>query len=100
MLAEGLLHRVQLAVTFAPSADSASMVQAFTAFPSTWTTQAPHCDVSQPTCVPVSLRFSRMNWTSSVRGSTSAVTDLPFTVMDTVAIFGFPPDLAATDVET
>ena len=32
------------------------MVQDFTALPSTCTTQAPHCEVSQPTCVPVRPR--------------------------------------------
>ena len=62
VLAEGLLHRVQLVaacarpsmvVTLAPSAWTASMVQDFTDLPSTWTTQAPHWLVSQPTCVPV-----------------------------------------------
>ncbi len=70
--------------------DSASIVQDFTAWPSTWTTQAPHWLVSQPTWVPVRRRFSRRNCTSSVRGSTSPVTALPFTVMDTVAM-GIPP---------
>src|SRR4051812_8258444 len=45
--------------------------------------QAPHCEVSQPTWVPVSRRCSRRNWTRSVRGSTSAVTALPFTVIET-----------------
>ena len=38
--------------TWAPSACSASTLQAFTAWPSTNTVQAPHCAVSQPTCVP------------------------------------------------
>src|SRR5690606_35903652 len=63
------------------------MVQLFTASPSTWTTQAPHCEVSQPTWVPVRLRFSRKNWTSSVRSLTSAVTSWPFTVIRTVTIY-------------
>src|SRR3954469_11330087 len=62
------------------------MVQDFAAMPSMWTTQAPHCEVSQPTCVPVSRRFSRRNCTSRVRASTSPVTALPFTVMDTAGI--------------
>src|SRR3954451_23207940 len=62
------------------------MVQDLAAMPSMWTTQAPHCDVSQPTCVPVSRRFSRRNCTSKVRASTSPVTALPFTVMDTAGI--------------
>src|ERR1051325_341822 len=76
--------------TFAPSADNANMVQDFTALPSTWTTQAPHWDVSQPTWVPVRRRFSRRYWTSSVRVSTSAVTGLPFTVMETVGMMAPP----------
>ena len=68
MLVEGLLHRVQLAVLVAspsmvtisaPSAWTASTVQDFTALPSTRTTQAPHCDVSQPTWVPVRPSVSR-----------------------------------------
>src|SRR5262249_18556687 len=58
-------------------------VQAFTALPSTCTTQAPHWEVSQPTWVPVSRRFSRRNCTRRVRGSTSPVTALPFTVSAT-----------------
>src|SRR6202008_2444632 len=66
--------------TSAPSAVSTSMVQDFTAWPLTCTTQAPHCEVSQPTWVPVSRRFSRRYCTRRVRGSTSAVTALPFTV--------------------
>ena len=41
-----------------PDAWTASMVHDLTALPSTWTTQAPHCEVSQPTCVPVSPRCS------------------------------------------
>src|SRR2546423_8730882 len=72
--------------TFAPSACQANMVQAFTALPSTWTTQAPHCEVSQPTWVPVSRRPSRRYWTSKVRASASAVTALPFTVIETFGI--------------
>src|SRR6266581_8522823 len=69
--------------TFAPSACQANMVQDFTALPSTWTTQAPHCEVSQPTWVPVRRRFSRRYCTKRVRGSTSPVTALPFTVIAT-----------------
>src|SRR5436853_1654053 len=76
--------------TFLPSASQANIVQAFTALPSTWTTQAPHCEVSQPTCVPVRRNCSRRNCTSNVRGSTSAVTDLPFTVIETAGM-GAPP---------
>ena len=42
-----------MVVTLEPAACPASMVQDFTARPSTWTTQAPHWLVSQPTWVPV-----------------------------------------------
>src|SRR5215469_10443716 len=69
-----------------PSAITASVVQDLTALPSRCTTQAPHCEVSQPTWVPVSRRFSRRNCTSSVRGSTLAVTGLPFTISEILAI--------------
>src|SRR3972149_1542641 len=82
--------------TSAPSALSARMVQDLTARPLTLTTQAPHWEVSQPTWVPVSRRFSRRNWTNSVRGSISALTALPFTDMETVGItllpFSLGPD--------
>ena len=44
-----------MVVTSAPSASAANMVQDFTACPFTCTTHAPHCEVSQPTCVPVSF---------------------------------------------
>ena len=60
---ESLLHRVERAlfaagrgarpsmvVTAAPSVETASIVQLLTETPSTWTTHAPHCDVSQPMC--------------------------------------------------
>ena len=40
-----------------PSAITASVVQDLTALPSRWTTHAPHCEVSQPTCVPVSWKI-------------------------------------------
>src|SRR5262245_51432399 len=59
--------------------------------PSRWMTQAPHCEVSQPTCVPVRRRFSRRNCTSRVRSSTFQDTALPFTVIDTAGM-GTPPD--------
>src|SRR5437588_12968003 len=75
-----------MVTTFAPSACQANMVQDFTALPSTWTTQAPHCEVSQPTWVPVSRSPSRRYWTSKVRASASAVTALPFTVIETFGI--------------
>src|ERR1700755_3160646 len=72
--------------TLVPSACSASMVQDLAEMPSTCTTQAPHWLVSQPTWVPVSRRFSRRNCTNRVRGSTLAVTGLPFTIKETLAI--------------
>src|SRR5579871_2701794 len=76
--------------TSCPSAITASVVHDLTALPSTWTTQAPHCDVSQPTWVPVNRRFSRRNCTSKVRESTLAFTGLPFTIMEILAIPGSP----------
>ncbi len=82
--------RPSMVVTCAPSHWSASVVQDFTAMPSRCTTQAPHCDVSQPTCVPVSRRFSRRNCTSKVRASISAETGLPLTVIDTTGIAALP----------
>src|SRR5215467_2691731 len=78
--------RPSMVVTFAPSTERVSTVQDFVATPFTWTTQAPHCDVSQPTWVPVRRRFSRRNCTSRVRGSTSPVTALPFTVIATAVM--------------
>src|SRR5262249_9060687 len=79
-----------MVVTSAPSSCQAKMVQAFTALPFTCTTQAPHCEVSQPTWVPVRRRFSRRNCTSKVRASTSPVTALPFTVMDSAGMNYLP----------
>src|SRR5207302_10859434 len=75
-----------MVLTSCPSAITTSVVQAFTALPSRCTTQAPHCEVSQPTWVPVSRRFSRRNCTSRVRGSTLPVTGLPFTMREIFAI--------------
>src|SRR5713226_6903229 len=72
--------------TSAPSICQVKTVQAFTALPFTCTTQAPHCEVSQPTWVPVSRKCSRRYCTSRVRGSTSPVTALPFTVIATADI--------------
>src|SRR5437588_3437274 len=70
--------------TLAPSACTASRVQAFTASPLTCTTQAPHWLVSQPTCVPVSPSCSRSSCTNKVRPSTVADAGLPLTVRLTV----------------
>src|SRR5712672_3828910 len=75
-----------MVLTSCPSAITASVVQDLTALPSRCTTQAPHCEVSQPTWVPVSRRFSRRNCTSRVRGSTLALTGLPFTIREILAI--------------
>src|SRR5690606_16618564 len=75
-----------IVVTCDPSQAAAKIVQALTLSPSTWTTQAPHWLVSQPTCVPVSPSPSRRNWTSSVRPSISPETCLPFTLIETVGI--------------
>src|SRR5262245_21194559 len=72
-----------MVVTLAPSTCQTKTVQYLVALPVTCTTQAPHCDVSHPTWVPVSRRFSRRYCTRRVRGSTSAVTALPFTVSAT-----------------
>src|ERR1700674_4081498 len=79
-----------MVVTSAPSACQANMVQDLRALPSTCTTQHPHCEVSQPTCVPVRRRFSRKYCTSRVRGSTSAETALPFTVIATLGMTNLP----------
>src|SRR5262245_1587399 len=79
-----------MVVILAPSHCKARVVQDFAAIPSIWTTHAPHCDVSHPTWVPVSRRFSRRNCTNKVRGSTSPVTALPFTVMDTADMTFLP----------
>ena len=62
----------------------ATIEQLLIALPFIWTVQAPHCAVSQPTCVPVRRRFSRMNVTRSVRSSISADTGFPLTFMDTL----------------
>src|ERR1700746_311705 len=67
-----------------PSACTANRVQALTASPSTWTTQAPHWLVSQPPWGPVRPSCSRSSWTNNVRPSTVAETGLPFTVRLTV----------------
>src|SRR5271156_4432364 len=72
--------------TSAPSHCTARMVQLLIEAPSTWTTQAPHWLVSQPTWVPVRPSFSRNSWTSNVRGSTSAEALRPFTVRETLGI--------------
>src|SRR5882672_7427995 len=52
--------RPSTVVTLQPSACTASTVHDFTGWPSRWTVHAPQWLVSQPTCVPVILKFSRM----------------------------------------
>src|SRR2546421_10187523 len=76
--------------TSAPSSCHTKTVQDFTALPFMCTTQAPHCEVSQPTWVPVRRRFSRRYCTSRVRGSTSAVAGFPLTVIGTAGVRGPP----------
>src|SRR5713226_2667573 len=80
--------------TLRPSACTAKSVQALTASPSTWTTQAPHWLVSQPTWVPVRPRVSRNSCTNSVRPSTVAVAGLPFTVRLTVFCIANLPQIS------
>src|SRR5260370_25119216 len=75
-----------MVLTSWPSAITARVVADLTGLPARWTTQAPHCEVSQPTWVPVRRRFSRRNWTSRVRGSILAFTGLPFTIREILAI--------------
>src|ERR1700726_826998 len=75
-----------MVLTSCPSAMTASVVQDLTALPSRCTTQAPHCEVSHPTWVPVSRRFSRSNCTRRGRGSILALKGLPFTVREILAI--------------
>ena len=55
-------------------------VQLFTGFPLIRTVQAPQLVVSQPMCVPVSDKSSRMKCTSSVRASTERDTLSPLMV--------------------
>jgi hypothetical protein len=77
-----------MVVISAPSSCQAKIVHDFIATPFTCTTQAPHCDVSQPTCVPVSRSVSRRYWTSKVLGSIFPDTGFPLTVIDTAAAMG------------
>ena len=80
LLQERLLERVELAVllepfdgrTPAPSAWTANIVHDFTGGRRGGRCRRRSCVVSQPMWVPVSPRSSRMKWTSSRRGSTSA----------------------------
>src|SRR5262245_6017440 len=75
-----------MVVTSPPSAWAASTVHDFTDIPSSSTVHAPQLEVSQPTWVPVSRRFSRRWCTSSVRASTSTAEATPFTVSRTSTV--------------
>src|SRR5262245_50077035 len=75
-----------MVVIVAPSHCNASIVHDFIAFPLTCTTQAPHCVVSHPTCVPVRPSVCLRKSTSNVRPSTSPRTARPFTIIDTPGI--------------
>src|SRR5512145_432780 len=68
-----------IVVTSRPSACRASMLQLFTARPSSRTVHAPHWLVSQPMCAPVSPSPSRSACTSSVLSSTSSERSSPLT---------------------
>src|SRR5882672_11073706 len=72
-----------MVVTDLPSAATVRSVQLFIETPSTWTTQAPHCEVSQPKWVPVRSSVSRRKSDRSSDGATSALTFLPLTDIST-----------------
>src|SRR5882757_6573728 len=72
-----------MVVTDLPLAATVRRVQLFIETPSTCTTHAPHCDVSQPICVPVRLSVSRRNSDRSSEAATSAFTCLPLTDIST-----------------
>src|SRR5450432_1680597 len=86
--------RPSMVLTSCPSAITASVVQDLTALPSRCTTQAPHCEVSQPTWVPVRLRFPRRESDSSSAGDVYAFTVFPLTV---ISIFMRVPPVAFLD---
>jgi hypothetical protein len=69
-----------MVVISAPLCCTASVLHDLMARPLTSTVQAPHWAVSQPTWVPVSLRFSRMTSTKNVLGATSTLAALPLTL--------------------
>ena len=75
-----------MVVTSAPCICATSTLQDLMAWPLAITVQAPHCAVSQPRCVPVRCRWSRMNPDSKVLGATSALTLLPFTFSSTCMV--------------
>src|SRR5262249_50259391 len=84
--------RPSTVVTSCPSACTASIVQLLIGRPSYSTVQAPQLVVSQPVCVPVSLKPCRSRWASSSRGWTSAVRASPFTVFVTRRVGTSSPD--------
>src|SRR5262249_16698528 len=84
------LANPSMVVISAPDACAAIMVQDLIARPFKWTTQAPHCPVSHPTCVPVRPSVSRRNSTRSVRSSTSLDTTRPLTLTLIGAIWRLP----------
>src|SRR5206468_6656297 len=81
-------------VISAPSAWTASTVHDLTALPSIRTVHAPHWLVSQPTCVPVSLSFSRSSSTRSRDGSMSMTCSVPLTVTVILATRHLPTSSA------
>src|SRR5262245_2249520 len=70
-------------MTVRPSAWTAKTVHDFTGRPSRRTVQAPQWVVSHPMCVPVRRNTSRIRWTRSSRGSTSASRRSPLIVTPT-----------------
>src|SRR5260221_14280142 len=78
-----VLAKPSIVVTDLPSAATVRSVQLFMETPSTWTTQAPHCEVSQPIWVPVRSSISRRKSDRSSDGATSALTFLPLTDIST-----------------
>ena len=86
--------------TSCPLAIAASMVQLFTGMPSSWTTQTPQLDVSQPQCVPVRPSSSRKKCTSSSLGSISRVYSSPLTLTVTCMIHASCPRQRAMAVRS
>ena len=88
-----------IVTTSDPSAWTASTVQDFTARPSMWTVQAPHCDVSHPMLVPVRPSSSRIKSTSSSRGSTlSRLRDSPLMFKEMLTPITKPPSLVGNKI--
>ena len=81
------LARPSMVVIFAPSTCAAKTLHDLRLLPSTRTVQAPHCAVSQPTCVPVKCKVSLKACTNKVLAATSSSTALLFTVNVKCIIF-------------